>query len=159
MGVLIKNEFYKLKREWFMVFLLLLSLLPIITGGAGAIFNSSTTSLADLFFFMNNQFSMFFPMVLFILIGSLFYQEYKNKTYINWITYGFSKKMLFLSKVTVSVVIGICFAAVLFIAFLFKIGRECRTPKANIFGGIEKSISQISGATLFHVSITVLQLP
>lgn len=32
MGVLIKNEFYKLKREWFMVFLLLLSLLPIITG-------------------------------------------------------------------------------------------------------------------------------
>ncbi|WP_300810919.1 ABC transporter permease, partial [uncultured Acetatifactor sp.] len=117
MGVLIKNEFYKLKREWFMVFLLLLSLLPIITGGAGAIFNSSTKSLADLFFFMNNQFSMFFPMVLFILIGSLFYQEYKNKTYINWITYGFSKKKLFLSKVTVSVVIGICFAAVLFIAF------------------------------------------
>lgn len=98
MGVLIKNEFYKLKREWFMVFLLLLSLLPIITGGAGAIFNSSTTSLADLFFFMNNQFSMFFPMVLFILIGSLFYQEYKNKTYINWITYGFSKKKLFLSS-------------------------------------------------------------
>ena len=33
MGVLIKNEFYKLKREWFMVFLLLLSLLPIFTGG------------------------------------------------------------------------------------------------------------------------------
>ena len=27
MGVLIKNEFYKLKREWFMAFLLLLSLL------------------------------------------------------------------------------------------------------------------------------------
>ena len=92
MGVLIKNEFYKLKREWFMVFLLLLSLLPILTGGAGAVFNDSTKSLADLFFFMNNQFSMFFPMVLFILIGSLFYQEYKNKTYINWITYGFFKE-------------------------------------------------------------------
>ena len=48
MGVLIKNEFYKLKREWFMVFLLLLSLLPIITGGAGAIFNSSTTFVSDI---------------------------------------------------------------------------------------------------------------
>ena len=117
MGMLIKNEFYKLKREWFMVFLLLLSLLPIITGGAGAVFNDSTKSLADLFFFMNNQFSMFFPMVIFILIGSLFYQEYKNKTYINWITYGFSKKKLFLSKIAVSIVIGIGFAAVLFIAF------------------------------------------
>ena len=97
MGMLIKNEFYKLKREWFMVFLLLLSLLPIITGGAGAVFNDSTKSLADLFFFMNNQFSMFFPMVIFILIGSLFYQEYK--------------------KVAVSIVIGFGFAAVLFIAF------------------------------------------
>lgn len=72
MGMLIKNEFYKLKREWFMVFLLLLSLLPILTGGAGAVFNNSAKSLADLFFFMNNQFSMFFPMVIFILIGSLF---------------------------------------------------------------------------------------
>lgn len=76
MGMLIKNEFYKLKREWFMAFLLLLSLLPILTGGAGAVFNNSTKSLADLFFFMNNQFSMFFPMVIFILIGSLFYQEW-----------------------------------------------------------------------------------
>ena len=117
MGVLIKNEFFKLKREWFMVFLLLLSFLPILTGGAGAIFNDSTQALDDLFFFMNNQFSMFFPMVIFILIGSLFYQEYKNKTYINWITYGFSKKKLFLSKVVVSIFIGIGFAAVLFISF------------------------------------------
>lgn len=98
MGVLIKNEFYKLKREWFMVFLLLLSLLPILTGGAGAVFNNSTKSLADLFFFMNNQFSMFFPMVIFILIGSLFYQEYKNKTYINWITYGFQRRSSFYRK-------------------------------------------------------------
>ena len=48
MGMLIKNEFYKLKREWFMAFLLLLSLLPILTGGAGAVFNNSTKSLADL---------------------------------------------------------------------------------------------------------------
>ena len=54
MGMLIKNEFYKLKREWFMAFLLLLSLLPILTGGAGAVFNNSTKSLADLFFFFYN---------------------------------------------------------------------------------------------------------
>ena len=132
MGMLIKNEFYKLKREWFMVFLLLLSLLPIITGGAGAVFNNSTKSLADLFFFMNNQFSMFFPMVIFILIGSLFYQEYKNKTYINWITYGFSKKKLFLSKIAVSIVIGIGFATVLFIAFgllVLVLNRAGRLPR------------------------------
>ena len=56
MGMLIKNEFYKLKREWFMVFLLLLSLLPIITGGAGGVFNHRTKSLAELVFFMKNKF-------------------------------------------------------------------------------------------------------
>lgn len=32
-----KNEFFKLKREWFLLFLLLLSLLPVFTGGARAI--------------------------------------------------------------------------------------------------------------------------
>ena len=66
MITLIKNEFYKQKREWSFLFLLMLSLLPVLTGGAGAIFNDSTKALTDLFFFMNNQFAMFFPMVLFI---------------------------------------------------------------------------------------------
>ena len=49
MGMLIKNEFYKLKREWFMAFLLLLSLLPILTGGAGAGFNNSTKPIFHVF--------------------------------------------------------------------------------------------------------------
>ena len=97
MGVLIKNEFYKLKREWFMVFLLLLSLLPIITGGAGAIFNSSTTSLADLFFFMNNQFSMFFPMVLFILIRC-FIRNTKTKLTSTGLPTGFQRRSSFYRK-------------------------------------------------------------
>lgn len=137
METLIKSEFYKLKREWFMAFLLLLSLLPILTGGAGAIFNGNTQTVSDLFFFMNNQFSMFFPMVIFILIGSLFYQEYKNKTYINWVTYGFSKKKLFLSKIIVSFFVGLCFAAVLFLLFaVFVVGL-------NAVGRISGSISPL----------------
>lgn len=117
MGTLVKNEFYKLKREWIVLFLLLLSLLPVLTGGAGALFNDSTKAVADLFFFMNNQFAMFFPMVIFILIGSLFYQEYKNKTYITWITYGYAKAKLFLAKMIVSMVVSLLFAAVLLLSF------------------------------------------
>ena len=39
-----------------------------------------------------------------------------------------------------------------------KITSQMDSPIFTI-PGIEKSISQISGATLFHVSITVLQLP
>ena len=118
MITLIRNEFYKQKREWSFLFLLLLSLLPVLTGGAGAIFNNSTKTLADLFFFMNNQFAMFFPMVLFILVGFLFYQEYKNKTYINWITYGYSKRKLFFTKVSVALIIGVLFAAILLLLFI-----------------------------------------
>lgn len=121
MGNLIINEFFKLKREWFLAFLLLLSLLPVFTGGAGAVFNDSTKTLTDLFFFMNNQFAMFFPMVMFILVGSLFYQEYKNKTYINWITYGYTKPKLFFSKIAVSFIVGSVFAAILFILFCMLI--------------------------------------
>lgn len=118
MITLIRNEFYKQKREWSFLFLLLLSLLPVLTGGAGAIFNNSTKTLADLFFFMNNQFAMFFPMVLFILVGFLFYQEYKNKTYIHRITYGYSKRKLFFTKVSVALIIGVLFAAILLLLFI-----------------------------------------
>lgn len=117
MSSLVKNEFYKLKREWFVLFLLLLSLLPVLTGGAGALFNRSTKTVSELFFFMNNQFAMFFPMVIFILIGSLFYQEYKNKTYITWITYGYAKANLFWAKLIVCFAVSLLFAAALFLSF------------------------------------------
>ena len=57
-------------------------------------------------------------MVLFILVGFLFYQEYKNKTYINWITYGYSKRKLFFTKVSVALIIGVLFAAILLLLFI-----------------------------------------
>ena len=44
MITLIKNEFYKQKREWSFLFLLMLSLLPVLTGGAGAILSKCITS-------------------------------------------------------------------------------------------------------------------
>lgn len=129
---LIKNECYKLKREFFLLFLLLLTLLPVITGVAGAMFHDSTKDVGDLFFFMNNQFTLFFPVVLFILVGSLFYQEYKNKTYINWITYGYSKPKLFLSKVIVSMMIGIVFALIFLLLFLILMICLQSTGKVSV---------------------------
>jgi ABC-2 type transport system permease protein len=70
---------------------------------------------------MNNQFSLFFPVVLFVLVGSLFYQEYKNKTYISWITYGYSKPKLFLAKVMVSAMIGLLFALIFLALFVILV--------------------------------------
>lgn len=121
MMTLFRNELTKLKREFFVFFLLLLSILPVLTGAAGAILNDSAKTVGDLFFFMNNQFSLFFPVVLFILVGSLFYQEYKNKTYINWITYGYAKSKLFMAKVMVAAAIGLLFALIFLALFVLLI--------------------------------------
>ncbi len=156
MIVLMKNEFYKQKREWSFLFLLLLSLLPVLTGGAGAIFNDITKTLSDLFFFMNNQFAMFFPMVLFILVGLLFYQEYKNKTYINWITYGYPKHKLFLTKVLVALFIGILFAMLLLLLFFCLIGGLGITGKvtADISGLLAIAIGFLLEAAII-IPVTV----
>ncbi|WP_211655495.1 ABC transporter permease [Planococcus alpniumensis] len=123
MKILIANEFRKLKREWFLLMLLLLTLIPVLTGSLGLFLNGSEKPLDELFFFINNQFSMFFPMVVFILIGSLFYQEYKNQTYITWITYGYSKTKLYFSKIIVGIIIAFAFAGImyLFLAAFFPI--------------------------------------
>ncbi|MBK3496507.1 ABC transporter permease [Viridibacillus sp. YIM B01967] len=115
MKTLIINEFRKLKREWFLLMLLLLTLIPVLTGSLGLFLNEGQKPLGDLFFFINNQFSLFFPMVVFILIGSLFYQEYKNKTYINWITYGYSKTKLFFSKTIVGIIIAFVLAGLMYL--------------------------------------------
>lgn len=153
MITLIKNEFYKQKREWSFLFLLLLSLLPVLTGGAGAIFNDSTKALTDLFFFMNNQFAMFFPMVLFILVGFLFYQEYKNKTYINWITYGYPKYKLFLTKVLVALIIGTCFALILLFLFF------CLIFGLQITGKTTADISELLTITTGFLLETAIIIP
>ena len=60
---------------------------------------------------------MFFPMVDFHFNWFTVLSGIQEQTYINWITYGFSKKKLFLSKVAVSTVISIGFAVILFVAF------------------------------------------
>ena len=57
---LISNEILKLKRQFFLIFAIILTLVPVITGGFGAII-SGGKNYYDLFFFINNQYSMFYP--------------------------------------------------------------------------------------------------
>lgn len=71
---LISNEILKLKRQFFLIFAIILTLVPVITGGFGAII-SGGKNYYDLFFFINNQYSMFYPMVAFIVVSTLFYIE------------------------------------------------------------------------------------
>ena len=43
--------------------------------------------------------------------------------------------------------------------FLSEISSKGWVPKADILGGIVKSITQVSGASFLHVWIAVFQLP
>lgn len=40
-----------------------------------------------------------------------------------------------------------------------KVGSESRIPVADIFGGIVEGVAQVSGATLLHMGIAVVELP
>ena len=43
-------------------------------------------------------------------------------------------------------------------SLLRKVSRESGVPDANVFGSVEKGVSQISGTTLLHVRIAVFEL-
>ncbi len=47
---------------------------------------------------------------------------------------------------------------VTFRSFFSKIGCKCWIPVADIFGGIIQSVSQVSGATFFHMCVGTIQL-
>ncbi len=120
MKFLIHNEMLKLKRQFFLVFAMVLTLVPVITGGFGAII-SGGKNYYDLFFFINNQYSMFYPMVAFIVVSTLFYMEYKNKMYITWICYDYKKSTLFWSKIMVSMIISLAVAFLMLVTFILLV--------------------------------------
>lgn len=120
MKILISNEMLKLKRQFFLLFALFLTLIPVITGGFGAIISGGKTYY-DMFFFINNQYSMFYPMVVFIIVSTLFYIEYKNKMYITWICYDYKKNALFWSKIFVGMLISLIMAVLLLLIFILLI--------------------------------------
>ena len=106
---LIRNEFAKLKKDRSVAFLLALALLPVLTGTAGAIIGGKSDA-ADALFFVNNQFAMFYPMAVFILAGSLLCREWRDKTYLSWVSYGIPKSQLLLSKMAICIAISFAMA-------------------------------------------------
>lgn len=97
---LVFNEICKLKRDNSLIFVLALTLLPIITGAAGA-FIGERKSASDLIFFVNNQFAIFFPMAVVMLAGSKVCQEWRDGTYLTWVTHGIPRTKLLASKAIV----------------------------------------------------------
>ncbi|WP_130860306.1 ABC transporter permease [Gracilibacillus phocaeensis] len=100
---LIKNEWIKMKSEKVTLVIVALSLLPLLMNLANFFFNNGDTSLQNGFYFTYyNQYFMLLPIIMSVLISYVFYIEYKNKTYLDWITYPESRVKLLFSKIAVA---------------------------------------------------------
>lgn len=156
MGILISNELLKLKRQFFLIFALVFTLVPVITGGTGAIIGGSKTYY-DMFFFINNQYSMFYPMVVFIVVSTLFYIEYKNKMYITWICYDYKRNMLFWSKIFMGMFISLVMAFSLLFIFILLVFGTSNVTDLQIDGQyLLKSILGFLLETLMIIPISTM---
>lgn len=149
---LISNEILKLKRQFFLIFAIILTLVPVITGGFGAII-SGGKNYYDLFFFINNQYSMFYPMVAFIVVSTLFYIEYKNKMYITWICYDYKKSTLFWSKIFVSMIISLAIAFFLLVIFVLLV------LGLSIVTGLQISTQDVFNSMIGFLTETLMIIP
>ncbi|NBJ69532.1 MULTISPECIES: ABC transporter permease [Clostridia] len=103
---LIKNELIKIRSEKYIKFIFILNLIPLILNFANFIVNNRNMALENGFYFtFYNQYFMLLPIISSIIISSIFYIEYKNNTYLDWITYNISRMKLFFSKLLVSLLI------------------------------------------------------
>lgn len=94
-----------MKHSLSTLMLFLLALFPIAVNMCRPLFIHQKYSLLDLYFPMYNQYSLFFPLVVILLSASIFYIEYSNDTYVDLITYGYSKKSIIEAKIVVASII------------------------------------------------------
>src|SRR5690625_454420 len=103
---LVKNEWIKIKSEKVILVIVILSLIPLLMNFANFAINNGDISLDSGFYFTYyNQYFMMLPIISSVLISFIFYIEFKNKTYLDWITYNVPRYQLFFSKVMVSLII------------------------------------------------------
>ncbi|MCI2902499.1 ABC transporter permease [Staphylococcus hominis] len=116
---LIKNELFKLKSERFILVIVLLNLIPLLMNLANFVVNDSSLSLDNGFYFrFYNQYIMLIPIITSVLSASIFYIEYKNQTFLNWISYYNKRQKLFLSKLLTSYLISTLLALLNLLAIL-----------------------------------------
>lgn len=118
MSTLIKCEFIKIKHSSSFFLLLALSLIPILINLARPLMIKQKYTLLDLYFPLFNQYSLFFPLVLVMLAASVFYIEYRNGTYIDWITFGYSKRQLVTSKLIMAIILALTIVLIDFITLI-----------------------------------------
>ncbi|MBF0753777.1 hypothetical protein E4T89_05775 [Jeotgalicoccus nanhaiensis] len=157
----IKNEFYKIRYEKFMVYITILSLVPFMMNGINFYINDDNLSLKNGFYFrLYNQYLMLLPIITSVIAASIFYMEYTNRTLLTWLSYDKNKFKLFNSKVLAFLLISLqlmlvnLFIIIIFYAFnnagLLTLGRiSLSFISLNIF-----IIVSVGALTLFIINIT-----
>jgi ABC-type transport system involved in multi-copper enzyme maturation permease subunit len=92
----------------------MLAIIPIIINLARPLIIKQRYRLFDLYFPIFNQYSLFFPLVSLMLTASVFYLEYSNGTYLEWITYGYSKVQLIIAKLLTALILSFTMVALAF---------------------------------------------
>lgn len=129
MKILFKNELLKLKRRKSIWFLLALNVFPLLMNIVNYIVNGEGSNIKDVYFIFYNQYFMFYPIIVCLLVSSIFYIEYKDGTYLNWITYNYSKGILFWSKITSSafclfLLVALNYILILIYGLVIDLGKE-----------------------------------
>jgi len=106
MSYIIKNEFLKYRKNKSLVVLFLLSLVPLMLNITNLLVNNPK-NVSDFYFTYYNQHTFFFPLTISLIIATVFYGEFKDNMYFNWITYGVSKTQLYLGKYLFSLIISL----------------------------------------------------
>ncbi|WP_040982722.1 ABC transporter permease [Oceanobacillus jeddahense] len=121
---LMKNEWIKLKSEKVILVIVILSLIPLLMNFANFAINNKDISLESGFYFTYyNQYFMMLPIISSVLISFTFYMEFKNKMYLDWITYPIPRFQLLFSKLFISTIImsAICLMQLIVLSVFYFI--------------------------------------
>ncbi|ALC82548.1 MULTISPECIES: ABC transporter permease [Bacillus] len=95
---LIQTEWMKWKRLMLIPFVVLVSFFPLLLNTFAMKLSKREPDIEWYYFTVFNQYSFLFPAVLMVFAGFLFYQEYKNRTVMNWLSYPYSARQMILAK-------------------------------------------------------------
>lgn len=99
------NELLKFSKSKYMIIFFALLFLPLGINIASLLVGQEKT-IQEFFFPYYNQLSLFFPLTIGLIISTVFYSEFKNKMYLNWITNGISKSKLYMGKFLFSLILS-----------------------------------------------------
>lgn len=102
-----------------MVVIFMLTLIPLIMN-IGSLLVNYPKDIESFYFTYYNQLTFFFPLAVSLVICMVFYGEFKNHMYLNWISCGIPKTKLYLGKFIFSMIINLSLIITNFLLLLLS---------------------------------------